>query len=315
MQTILGAGGAIGTALAEALNAYTKHIRLVARNPAKVNETDTLFKADLLNADETMAAVAGSEVAYLTVGLPYKAKVWKAQWPVLVENVMKACKAHKAKLVFFDNLYMYDPRDLNPATEESTINPPSEKGKVRAAIAKKLLLAGKRGDLEVLIARSADFYGPGIAQNCMLNETVVKNLASGKAATWLGDMRYRHSFTYTPDAAKATALLGNTASAYGQVWHLPTADNPPTGRQWVDMIAGLLEVKPKAQNVPKWMVRILSLFVPVMREMIEMMYQYERDYVFESFKFQEHFDMEPTPYEKGIKELIKRDYPDRVKQD
>ena len=108
MQTILGAGGDIGTLLAKALKSYTDTIRLVARNPQQVNGDDELFKADLLNGEEVRKAVQGSSVAYLTVGLAYDIRIWKAQWPVIMQNVIDACVEHQCRLVFFDNVYMYD---------------------------------------------------------------------------------------------------------------------------------------------------------------------------------------------------------------
>jgi nucleoside-diphosphate-sugar epimerase len=129
MQTILGSGGAIGIELAKALTAYTKNIRLVSRHPEKVNATDELMQADLLIEDEVRKAVEGSSVVYLTAGLPYDKKVWKTQWPVIMTNVIAACKQHQAKLVFFDNVYMYDKNYLSGMTEETPVNPPSEKAK------------------------------------------------------------------------------------------------------------------------------------------------------------------------------------------
>lgn len=308
MQTILGAGGTIGTELAKALPKYTDQIRLVSRNPEKVNPEDQLHPADLLKAEEVEKAVAGSDVVYLTVGLPYNIKVWASQWVPLMKNVIGACEKHQAKLVFFDNIYMYDPNHLAPMNEETPINPPSKKGKVRAKVAKMVTDEVAEGRLTALIARSADFYGPGIEGSSMLTETVFNNLAQGKKADWLGGLDYKHSFTYTPDAGKATALLGNTPEAYGQVWHLPTAPVPPTGREWVAAIARELGVDAKSRVAPKWMVRIIGLFNPVMKEMVEMMYQYDRDYVFDSSKFEKHFDFQPTPYEAGIKHIVAMDY-------
>jgi nucleoside-diphosphate-sugar epimerase len=314
MQTILGSGGAIGYELAKVLPQYTDKVRLVARNPQAVVGEEELVAADLLNAEQVMHAVAGSEIVYLTVGLPYNKKVWARDWPVVINNTLAACAEHKAKLVFFDNVYMYDPKELNPATEDSTQNPVSQKGKVRKQIAQAVLLASRRGEVEALIARSADFYGPGIAQTSMLNETVIKPLAFGNSANWMGDMDRKHSFTYTPDAAKGTALLGNTPDAYGQVWHLPTADNPPTGRQWIGMVAKALGTKPKGRSVSKTIVRLLGIFVPVMRELVEMIYQYEHDYVFQSNKFEARFKQKPTPYEVGILEVMAHDYPEKSRQ-
>ena len=312
MQTILGSGGIIATELAKALTQYTDEIRLVSRNPKKVNSTDQLMQADLLDSNAVKDAVAGSDVVYVTIGFPYNAQVWQATWPQFMTDVITACKEHKSKLVFFDNIYMYDKDHLNGMTEDTPINPPSKKGKVRAAIAKMLMNEVKAGTLSALIARCADYYGPGISRNGMLRETVIKKLANGKKADWIGKDNCKHSFTYTPDAGKATALLGNTADAYNQVWHLPTAANPYTGKQWVDQIANELGVAPKHRVAPKFMVRILGLFIPIMKEMVEMVYQYDRDYVFDSSKFEKRFDIPPTPYKKGIQELIKSDYSEMI---
>jgi nucleoside-diphosphate-sugar epimerase len=305
MQTILGAGGAIGKDLAKALTQYTKNIRIVSRNPVKINETDQLFQADLTVRDQVFKAVEGSEIAYLTIGLPYKTKVWEAEWSKLMRNVIDACKKNKTKLVFFDNLYLYDPQSIEHATEEAPINPSSKKGKVRADTAKMLMDEVKKGNLEALIARAADFYGPGI-QNSLLQEAVYKPLKAGKKANWFCNPNKVHSFTYTPDAAKATAILGNDNSAYGQVWHLPTADNPLTGQEWIEAFARELNVKPRTQVAGKFIIRIMGLFNPIMKEFVEMLYQYDRDYVFDSSKFENAYNFKPTPYQIGIQEVIKQ---------
>ena len=308
MQTILGSGGAIGVELAKALKEYTSQIRLVSRNPKKVNETDETFPADLLNPSEVNEAVKGSNIVYVTVGFPYNFKVWKENWPKFTANVIDACITHNCKLIFFDNIYMYDPDHLNGMNEETPINPPSKKGKIRAEIADMIMFKVKEGKLTAIIARSADFYGPGIKNTSMLTETVFKPLSSGKKANWMASLNFKHSFTYTPDAGKATALLGNSEKAYNQVWHLPTAENPFTGQEWINAIAKEMDVKPKTQTATKFIVKILRLFMPLMREMPEMMYQYDRDYVFNSDKFSDNFDFKVTPYLEGIREIIALDY-------
>jgi len=308
MQTILGAGGAIGIELAKALPTYTKEIRLVSRNPKSVNTTDQLFPADLTKATEIDKAIEGSSVVYVTIGFPYNLKVWKENWTPFIENVINACKKHRSKLVFFDNIYMYDQNHLDGMTEETPINPSSKKGEIRAHIAQVIMNEVKAGNLIALIARSADFYGPSIKNTSVLTETVFNNLSQGKKAQWLGSVNFKHSYTYTPDAGKATALLGNTDDAYNQVWHLPTAANPFTGKEWVEAIAKELNAKPKIQVAPKFIVRIMGLFIPIMKELVEMMYQNDRDYVFDSSKFEKRFDFKPTPYLDGIKEIVELDY-------
>jgi len=307
-QTILGSGGAIGIELARALKEYTNEIRLVSRNPQKVNETDELFSADLLDPENVMEAIKGSSIVYVTVGFPYSYKIWKLNWPKFIKNVIDACAEQQCKLVFFDNIYMYDLDSLNGMNEETPINPPGKKGKIRAEIADMILDNINKGKLKALIARSADFYGPGIKNTSMLTETVFKPFSEGKKANWMGSVNFKHSFTYTPDAGKATALLGNTENAYNQVWHLPTAENPYTGEEWIGAIAKEMGIKPKYQVLSKFMLKTLGLFIPVMREMPEMMYQYNRDYVFDSSKFLKHFDFKVTTYIDGIRVIINSDY-------
>ncbi len=308
MQTILGSGGAIGIELAKVLKAYTSEIRLVSRNPVKVNDSDQLFPADVTVQKELEEAVKGSEIVYVTVGFPYSHKIWAEKWPTFINHLIETCKNNNCKLVFFDNIYMYDQNHLNGMTEDTPVNPTSKKGAVRARIAKKIMDEARAGNIKALIARSADFYGPSIQNTSVLAETVFKPLSKGKKANWLASVHYKHSFTYTPDAGKATALLGNTDSAYGEIWHLPTAPNPMTGLGWIETIAAKFNVKSKYQVAPKFLVRILGLFMPIMRESVEMMYQYDRDYVFDSTKFEKEFNFTPTPYVEGIDHIIESDY-------
>lgn len=308
MQTILGAGGAIGIELARALPQYTNDIRLVSRNPKRVNPGDQLMPANILDQSSLDKAVQGSSIVYVTVGFEYNVKIWRKTWPPFIRNVIDSCIKHHCKLVFFDNVYMYDIGHIGNMTEETPINPPSEKGKVRAELVNMIMSEVLAGKLNALIARSADFYGPHTGQNGLLTETVFKPLSKGKTANWMGSDDKKHSFTYTPDAGKATALLGNSPEAYNQVWHVPTASNPLTGKEWVEAIAGEFGVKPNYRTVSKFMLRVLGLFIPVMREMPEMFYQNDRDYIFRSDKFEKHFNLAPTPYIEGIAETIKRDY-------
>jgi nucleoside-diphosphate-sugar epimerase len=305
MQTILGANGTIGSVLAKELKAYTDKVRLVSRHPKKVNDTDEVFPADLTDASQVEKAIAGSDVAYLVVGFDYNIKVWQEQWPKLMRTAIDACIKHNCKLVFFDNVYMYDVAAIGHMTETSPLNPPSKKGAVRKQIAEMLLNETKSGKLTALIARAADFYGPDNERSVLI-EMVYKNFKKGKTPNWFADATKKHSFTYTPDAAKATALLGNTPDAYGQVWHLPTDPNTLTGKEWVALFAKEMHGKNKVAVLSGWFLKVLGLFIPLMKEMPEMMYQYDRDYFFDSSKFEKRFNFNPTTYQDGVKRICQR---------
>ena len=304
MQTILGAGGDISKLLAKELKNYTDNIRLVARNPQKVNESDTLLKADLCNRAEVLKAVAGSAIVYLTVGLPYNIKIWKQQWPLIIQNVIEACLQHQTKLVFFDNVYLYAKSTIPHMTEESRIAPATKKGMVRAQLISMLQEAMRENGLQALIARSADFYGPS-AKNGVLNICVINNFKKGKKAFWQSDASKIHSITFTPDAAKATALLGNTATAYGQVWHLPTSAEKLTGKDFVELAAKTMHIKPRFYIMSKWMLAVGGLFSSMIKELKEMQYQNDQDYFFDSSKFEKRFGMKATSYKEGIAETVR----------
>lgn len=302
MQTILGSGGVIGNALAKNLTNYTNKLRLVARNPAKVNAIDMLFPADITKRNELDEAIKESKIVYLTVGFPYKAKVWKELWPKVMTNTIELCKKHRARLVFFDNVYMYG-KVNGWMTEETPYNPVSKKGEIRAKIATQLMNEVKAGNLKALIARSADFYGPE-TWNTAVTPMVFEKLKKEKSAQWLMNDQTKHSFIFTPDAGRATAYLGNAESAYNQIWHLPTNKNVLTGKEFIEEVAKAFNVAPDYSVLSKGMIKLFGLFNSMARESVEMLYQHEFDYLFDSTKFENKF-FKATDYATGIQEVVK----------
>jgi len=305
MQTILGAGGSISIELAKSLKYFTDDIRLVGRHPKKVNATDQLFTADLTDRDQLFKAVEGSKIVYLTIGFEYSTKVWQKLWPPLMQNVIDACIANNAKLVFFDNVYSVGGDFVKHITEESPIYPTSKKGEIRAQIDLLLLDRMKTGKIKAIIARAPDFYGTDINKSVLMS-LIYKNLASGKKAQWMFNPKAKHSYIYTPDAGKAMALLGNTPDAYNQIWNLPTDRQSLSAEQWINLFAKEMGKKNNYQLISAWMVRLLGLFIPFLKELFEMRYQFEYDYFFDSIKFEKYFKYQPTKYEVGVKEIVQQ---------
>lgn len=303
MQTILGSGGAVANYLAKELKNFSSVIRLVSRHPKKVNDSDEIFEADLKDKESVDQAVAGSEVVYLTAGLKYDSKIWKRDWPVLIQNVIDACVKHRARLVFFDNVYAYSPTEIPNMTENAARNPEAKKGKVRLDLLNMIFDAIKDQGLKALIARSADFYGKDVKTG-FLNFGVIDKLKKGSKAMWQSDAGKIHSFTYVPDAAKAVAILGNTLDAFNQEWHLPNSTQKWTGQDFINYIAGELKVKPRFYILNKTMINLLGIFSRDVNELKEMQYQNDQDYFFDSSKFNNHFSFTPTSYEDGIKESL-----------
>jgi nucleoside-diphosphate-sugar epimerase len=302
MITILGAGGAIGVELAKHLAASNQPFRLVGRKPHRKPGATEIVAADLTDLDLTIRAVAGSSVVYLLAGLKYDHKVWREEWPRVMSNTIEACKRVGAKLVFFDNVYMYG-RVTGPMTEETPFNPCSLKGEIRAKLATSLIGEWKSGALSGLIARSADFYGPG-ADNGVPNVLVFEPLSKRKKPSWLVNDSVPHSLTFTPDAARGLVELTERPSAWNQTWHLPTAPNPPSGKQLIAMAAKEFGVTPDHRLLGRFMVRIAGWFNPLVAESYEMLYQSDSPYLFDSGKFSREFGFTGTPYADGVRATV-----------
>jgi nucleoside-diphosphate-sugar epimerase len=299
---ILGAGGAIGNVLTEELLTKGENVRLVSRREHKIDGTESA-SADLTDNDSTVAVIDESAIVYLLVGLPYDRSIWREQWPRIMENVIEACRRKNAGLIFFDNVYMYG-RVKGKMTENSPIKPISEKGKIRAEIANRLILEMNDGNIKAIIARAADFYGPHADGASLPYIFYFSRLAAGRKARVLVNAKTRHSYTYTGDCGKALYLLSKEDSAYNQVWHLPTMSPALTDEDFIEIAARKLGVKPKYSILGKWMVKLAGMFDKQTGEVYEMLYQNEFDYEFDSSKFERFFNFRPTPYEKGIEETI-----------
>ena len=300
MQTILGAGGPVANALAGILSKKEESVRLVSRRHQPAVGNTSWMKADLLNYTELLAAARGSSVIYMCAGLRYDKKVWAVEWPKITDNLIQLAKETGARLIFFDNVYMYG--HVQGAMKETTpYHPASVKGEIRARTAEKLMQEAGKGTIRVSIARAADFYGAE-SMNSLFDSMVLAKFAKGSKASWVGNPDTKHSFTYIPDAGRAVALLGEHPESDNQIWHVPTAP-ALTGKQFIELAARVLQAKPSYGSINKFMLQLAGLFNKLISETAEMYYQYQYDYVFDSTKFEQTFQVKPTQYEEGIRQF------------
>jgi nucleoside-diphosphate-sugar epimerase len=305
MQTILGANGQIAVELARELHRnHTRDIRLVSRNPRKVNDTDAVVAADLLDARQTAKAVEGSEIVYFTAGLPPDTALWEKQFPTMLKNALDVCRASGAKFAYFDNTYMY-PQDDRLLTEETPFAPVGRKGQVRARMATMVLEEMARGEIPVLIGRAPEFYGPGKTQS-FTNALVTDKLKAGKSPRVPLRDDTRRTLIWTPDASRGLAILGNTPDVYGQTWHLPCCDERPTYKQFVTMACEAFDRPVSYKVIGKWTFAVAGLFSPQVREIRELLPRYEQDNLFDSSRFKRQFPgFDVMTYREGI-DLIRK---------
>ncbi len=299
---ILGAGGTIATVLVKELLGKNENVKLVSRSGHSMPPAESL-KADLTKFDEVKNAVEENSIVYLTAGLKYNLKIWQANWMNIMRNTVEACKAKRAKLIFFDNIYALG-KVTGKMTEDSPINPCSKKGEIRAKLFEYLKSEMKNGGLEIIIARAADFYGTYAPASSIPNILVIDRMLKGKKPQWFVNANTKHSFTYTEDCGKALYLLAKDGKAFNQVWHMPTASPAITGKQFVDIASKILGVTSKIMVMPKWMIKLGGFYDSTIKELYEMLYQSEFDYEFDSSKFENYFSFKPTAYETGIARTI-----------
>ncbi len=300
-HVVLGASGAIGQGVVKALQEKGLVIRAVERSK-QVAGIETVL-ADLSDEKQAREAIVGASHVYLCVGLPYNTKIWQSGWPRLMRSVINACAEANAKLIFFDNVYMYGPSLSVPFTENHPQNPTTKKGMVRKQVADLLLQAHNSSQVQAVIGRSADFYGPK-AVNSQLYIKFIERIKQGKNPQWLGQPDQPHTYSYTLDNGRALVELALDDTAYGQVWHLPVGKPIAIG-EILGLINKKLGTSYKVSYLPRPLLGLMSLFIPPIKEVKEMLYQFDNPYIMSDQKFRDRFpDFKTTSYEEGLAAMI-----------
>jgi nucleoside-diphosphate-sugar epimerase len=299
--TVLGASGNIGKLLVPYLVKKGYKVQAVGRQLPRFKDPNIEnLGVNYGDAKALEKVFENSSVVYCLVGLEYKSKVWQKEWPALAHNLVEAISSSKAKLVFFDNVYSYG-LVQGKMTENKPLNPETKKGKVRKEVVEILEKAHKEGKINLILAKSADFYGPGITTS-VLGDRFFDLMLNKDTLEFFGNPAKLHNYTYIGDIPAALEVLGKS-DFEGNI-HLPTARalRGEEFKQILDKLTGKdLKIKPMRQSTAL----ILSIFIPILRELYEMMYQSENDYDFDSSKIKQLFpELKTTSYEDGFKETI-----------
>jgi len=296
--TVIIGYGAVGRATAAALVARGESVRIAQRSRPAALPAGAAFRAcDTLDAASVRAAVNGAGQVVLAVGFAYDRKVWRRVWIPTMTNVIEACAATGARLVFVDNLYQLGPQ-RTPRTEDMPLTRRGAKPAILTAVTRLWMDAAATGRVKVAALRCTDFYGPGVPVS-HIGSTGFGALARGKPALLLAPPDTPHDFAYVPDIARAVvSLLDAPDDAYGQVWNMPCAPTR-TPREILAMGAAALGAKPKITAVPLWLLPILGLFSTFMREVADVGFTWDRPYVVDGSKFKARFWSDVTPYEVG----------------
>ncbi len=302
IQVVLGGSGGTGNAVVRALLERGHRVRAVNRaGDADVPWAAERAAGDVTRAEDLRRVLEGSTVAYHCAQPAYTR--WRQGFPPMNRAIVEATAEAGAKLVVADNLYMYGPVE-GPLTEESPQEPASRKGVLRKAMAEELLAAHRAGRVRVAISRASDYFGPR-ATDSTIGGRLFDAAIGGKRVPWLGNLDVPHTAHYTPDMGRAIALLGDRSGADGRVWHLP-ADGPVTGREFIRMVAEMLGRPLTPAAPPAGVLKLIGLFVPIVRELDDVLYQWKDPFVIDASVFERAFGPFPvTPLPEAIGETVR----------
>lgn len=303
MQVILGSNGIIGEYLNTFLSERSKEtIRLVSRSPKKYHTDNEVYAADLLLEEECAAAIKGASIAYLTVGIPFSSERWLHDWVLLIQNCIKACQKYNCKLVYFDNTYLYSPFE-SVQTESSRYLPNGPKGEGKKKASVLLWDAIEKEQIEAMIVRAPEFYGPGQTKS-ITTSFLFDRIKAGKPARIPISASSKRSLIHVKDAAFATGLLAMTPDCYQQIWHLPCPE-PKSYKEWIALLEDRLARKIPAEIWSADTFAALAKERQGYAELLELLPRYEQDNLYNSDKFKSRFpDFECTSIETGIADIV-----------
>ncbi len=293
--------GPVGMAVIDELLQRGKRVRVVNRSgKASLPVAAEVVKGDVTNHDATREIVHGATVVYNCLNAPYTE--WPRLFPALQKGVLVGAASAGAKLVVMENVYMYGPTHGKALTEDLPYNAVGPKGRTRAVMAKELLEAHQRGEVQVTAGRASDFFGPGVRDSSM-GEVVFGRAVAGKPAQVLGKPDLPHTYHYVPDIGRALVQLGEREEAFGRAWHLPAAETLTT-RAFIEHVYAAAGHPPQIQAAPGLLVRALGLFNPMMREFAEMMYEFNEPHIVDDTRYTSLFGNRATPLSQAIRATV-----------
>lgn len=291
---IVGAGP-VGSVLALRLADAGGRVTLVTRSGSGPQHEQIVRRAvDASHAGALAAAASGHDVVYNCAN-PGSYPEWEKVWPPMAASILHAAESSGAVLVTFSNLYGYGRVD-GEITADLPLRSTDHKGALRAAMWRDALAAHEAGRARVTEARASDYIGPGAtAANGLLAMYAASTLRD-KSAFVFGDPDQPHAWTGVDDIAATLAVLGADERAWGRPWIVPT--NPAVSVRAALRALGerIGAREPRLRRVPRWALAAGGVAVPLLREVVGILYQFEHPFTVDSSATTATFGLEPEPW-------------------
>jgi len=294
MRHLIVGLGPIGQHLAAHLVEQGEEVHTLSRRSGLAPQGAREHRGDILDA-ESGAHFKSMDVVYHCANAPYQ--LWEQRLPALWTAVLENACRQQNRLVIVSNLYAYGEPE-NPLTADHPWQARTRKGRVRIAVEGAVKKAAADGRLQACVVRASDFYGP-LVRDSALGSRFFPALTAGKPATFYGSLEARHSYSYAPDVARAMAALGRL-SRYDRFEYLVPNAPPLTPRELSRLLSDLTGHPVRPRIMGKTTLRLGGVFIPAAKEMIEMLYQWERDFIAEGREEAALLGVQPTPLAEGL---------------
>ncbi|SDG12410.1 Nucleoside-diphosphate-sugar epimerase [Blastococcus aurantiacus] len=293
LHVIVGKGP-VGTTTAEELVGRGHTVRVLSRSGGTSSDSVEHRSVDAADAGALTRAAAGADVLYNAVNPAYHR--WPTDWPPVAAALLTAAERTGAVLVTMGNLYGYG-RPTGPMTPDTPLAATDVKGRVRNRMWADALAAHAAGRVRVAEARAADFVGPQVPAGQSHLTRQLPALRAGGRAWVVGDPDVRRSWAYLPDVAATLATLGTDERALGRAWHVPTTAPRSQREALADLAEAMGAPAVRVSGIPWPVLRAVGLAVPMMREVVAIRHQWDREYVSDGSATTAAFGLAATPWE------------------
>ncbi|HEY2024459.1 NAD-dependent epimerase/dehydratase family protein [Paraburkholderia sp.] len=303
---LFGAAGVIGQSIASALRSNGCPYRVVGRNEAGLREAfgaDPLAQIVTWNPDSpssVLAAATDVDTLIYMVGVNY----WQFELhPELMRKTIDGATAAGVKnIILIGTVYPYGNAEATPVREDHPRQPHTFKGRMRKAQEDLLMQAHREGRVNATVLRLPDFYGPGVQASLL--HSAAQAAVNGGTADMVGPIDRPHEFVFVPDVGPVLARLVDTPAAFGKTWHLAGA-GITTQRELVSEMERQTGNKLKLRVAHKTMLRLMGMFNPLMREMVEMNYLMTDPLIMDDSALQQLIGpIQKTSYVEGIRQTL-----------
>jgi nucleoside-diphosphate-sugar epimerase len=305
---IFGARGSVGKALAVELAKRGSSFQVAGRSQESLRRHFRSYEplvehceADLRDPQAAARAAAGVDTIFYTVGAPYTRF---RLHPKLTRIALEAATAARvSRFVHVSTVYPYGIPQTDLVNESHPRNPLTFKGKMRKEQEDLVFAADLRAGMRTTILRPPDFYGPDAELSYA--RAIFVAAVKGGTANVIGPVDTPHEFIFVPDVAETLVALSDKEEAYGQAWNV-AGPGLMTTRKFADLVFAAVHQKTRIRAAGKFMLRVLGLFSPLMREVVEMHYLWTTPVKLDDTRLRKLLpNLKKTPYAEGIEATIK----------